>query len=427
MNKYLIGLLLGIGLATATSVSALATFQVFQGGTSRTTFPSGNLIYGSLTAPLQTVATTSVTCAGTVSCTTFTAIGPSPITLTGSGGGGSTYPFTPTTFAGTQVSATSTGIWDKAFLGFIASSTLEDYASTTVGLTSGGKTWLSGITSSLVAADANHLLYGAATTTLSGSGVISVTAGAQVPGSSPVTVSCSTCGTGSVTSIASGTGLAGGTITTSGTLWLPTLVGTSSSETAANVPFYTTTNGSTALLSGGDTTFTFTSASKKLIMLNATSTNLSATGSFFVPTTATAPTNIIDGSLYYNTTAASSSLEFGSNKASYATTSVSFSWATSTPSTVATDTIMIINGNRPIKLDNEACGVVGGTATIGIGNGIATSTYFLAKALSSVPLPITLSSNNAFTQFAPIFIAVGTYSANTITTVSCGYGEEYTG
>ena len=40
-----------------------------------------------------------------------------------------------------------------------------------------------------------------ATTTLSGSGLISVTAGGSVIGSSPITVSCPTCGTGTVTSV----------------------------------------------------------------------------------------------------------------------------------------------------------------------------------------------------------------------------------
>lgn len=47
------------------------------------------------------------------------------------GAGGGTYPFTPTTWAGIQISATSTGIWNKAFLGFIASSSIINYSSST--------------------------------------------------------------------------------------------------------------------------------------------------------------------------------------------------------------------------------------------------------------------------------------------------------
>lgn len=59
-----------------------------------------------------------------------------------------------------------------------------------------------------------------ATSTLTGSGVISVTAGAYTLGGTPISVSCSTCGTGSVTSVTAGAGHQnqGLVITTSGTL-----------------------------------------------------------------------------------------------------------------------------------------------------------------------------------------------------------------
>lgn len=434
---YPIGIILGVALAFGVPVAALSTFIVPQGGTGRTTFPSGNLIYGSLTAPLQNVATTSVTCAGTASCSQFTVIGSSPITITGSGGGGGTYPFTPKTYAGNQVSATSSPIWDTAttFPAFIASSTFSTYLAATSTyftqssssqLTNTGSTWLTGLTQGLVANDANHLLYGTATGTLSGSGAITVTAGSYVIGGN-VTVACATCNTSSatVTSITFGQGLGGGTITTAGTGWLLSYLSTSSSETSGQIPFWTTTNGTPAQFSGGDATFTFTSASKKLIFLNGTSTNLSATGSFFAPTVTTLPVNNISSQVSVNTTSASSSLQFGINSL-FATTSVSFSWSTTTPSTAATDTVMIITGPRAQKFDNIACGVLGGTATISVGNGVATSTYYQAKALSTVPVPLTITANNTFTPFTPIFIAIGTYSVNTISNVSCGLGREYT-
>lgn len=70
-----------------------------RGGTGSTTAPVSQLIYGGTTA-YQSVATTSVSCSGSVSCTTFTAIGAAPITITGSGGGGNMSGWATTTTAG---------------------------------------------------------------------------------------------------------------------------------------------------------------------------------------------------------------------------------------------------------------------------------------------------------------------------------------
>lgn len=93
--------------------------NVSGGGTGQSSFTSGNLLYGSGNGALQNVATTSVSCSGTVSCTSFNVLGASPITITGIGGG-STYPFalasnatsTLTNFLGgigaTTIQATST-------------------------------------------------------------------------------------------------------------------------------------------------------------------------------------------------------------------------------------------------------------------------------------------------------------------------------
>lgn len=59
-----------VGLATSSNISA------------------GQALYATGANTLAGVATTSVTCAGTVSCTSFNVFGPSPITITGSGGTG---------------------------------------------------------------------------------------------------------------------------------------------------------------------------------------------------------------------------------------------------------------------------------------------------------------------------------------------------
>lgn len=91
MKKILyvgIGMFLAVGL----SVQATSILSVFQGGTGVGTFTSSQLLYGNGTNALTSVATTSVSCSGNTTCTSFTAIGSSPITITssgGSGGGGS--------------------------------------------------------------------------------------------------------------------------------------------------------------------------------------------------------------------------------------------------------------------------------------------------------------------------------------------------
>lgn len=71
----LAGILLG-------PVAALATvFIVPQGGTGSSTFTAGQVIYGNGTSALASTATTSVSCSGSVTCTSFTALGSSPVTI----------------------------------------------------------------------------------------------------------------------------------------------------------------------------------------------------------------------------------------------------------------------------------------------------------------------------------------------------------
>lgn len=84
------------------SVTSIATTWPITGGTITTTGTLGfnglgtstaavvpNLAYFTGVNTFGNVATTSVTCSGTVACTTFTAIGPSPISIVGSSSGGS--------------------------------------------------------------------------------------------------------------------------------------------------------------------------------------------------------------------------------------------------------------------------------------------------------------------------------------------------
>ncbi len=68
-------------------------------------------------------------------------------------------------------------------------------------------------------------------------------------------VGSQTCGSnGTVTSITAGTGLNGGAITTSGTISLISYIATSSQETAGQVPYWTSTNGTPAKLGSIATT-----------------------------------------------------------------------------------------------------------------------------------------------------------------------------
>jgi len=132
MKKFLF-VLIGFLLAVPLFASALSVYVVPQGGTGAGTFSSSQLLYGAGTNPIKSVATTTASCSGTASCSSFTVIGATPVTITGGGA----YPFTPNTNFGVAVSATSTPIWDTA--GIFASSTSQF-----VTLTVNGNTTLQG-------------------------------------------------------------------------------------------------------------------------------------------------------------------------------------------------------------------------------------------------------------------------------------------
>jgi len=303
------------------------------------------------------------------------------------------WPFTPTTYGTLQVSATSTAFED--FAGLIS-------ATSTIGtLTASSSITNQGVKSALVLNSAAGLegAYGGASACSANNFVTTISA-----------IGGTTCGTATISGVSLGGTLA------------------ALSATDATLTFSGSYTGAAARTVGLNLA-NANSWSAKQTFVSASSTNLSASGSFFAPSAASTTLNA-SGAIAIDTTVASSGISYFDGTAQRLAPNimpVSFMWNTTTPSTSATDTGMIINGARPIKLDNAACSVVGGTATIAVGNGVSTSTYIQAKALSTVPVPVTLSSNNSFTQFAPIFIAIGTYSANTVTTVSCGYGEEYTG
>lgn len=181
---------------TVTSYGGSTTTTLgFLGGlfsTASSTF-SSNLFFTSLSqgslyvgtnGKVGTTATTTVTCTGTTTCTSFVAFGPSPITINSTGS--TVAPaFDPTSYG---ASTTTT-------LGF-----LGGYFST-ASSTQSGNFFLSALSQGLLYTGSNSKVNSVATSTLSGSGVIAVTAGAYVPGGTPIVVSCATCGTGTVTSV----------------------------------------------------------------------------------------------------------------------------------------------------------------------------------------------------------------------------------
>lgn len=141
-NSGVTSLVAGTNVTISGATGAVTINATGGGGGSGTvgtsTVPTvGNLSYwtsNGFPSLLGTVATTTVSCSGSSSCTPFVAIGGSPITISSSGGSGSIYPFTPSTFGATNTSATSTNINDTAGFSSTASSTL--FSLTTLNSTS---------------------------------------------------------------------------------------------------------------------------------------------------------------------------------------------------------------------------------------------------------------------------------------------------
>lgn len=89
----------------------------------------GNIPYFSGVNTFANVATTSVSCSGSTTCTTFTAIGGSPITISSTGGGGSaagTWSTTTSTVSG-QLNNYSNNTTDIVNIGSTATTTSEFY------------------------------------------------------------------------------------------------------------------------------------------------------------------------------------------------------------------------------------------------------------------------------------------------------------
>ncbi len=132
--KYIALIVLLFGVTTAMAATILFPSG---GGTGRGTLTSGQLIYGNGVGPVGSVATTTASCSGSASCSAFTIIGSSPITITASGGSSLGYPFP---LAG---NATSTLTQFNGGLTAYGTSTIGD-GSTVGGLTISGNSTTTG-------------------------------------------------------------------------------------------------------------------------------------------------------------------------------------------------------------------------------------------------------------------------------------------
>lgn len=202
-------------------------------------------------------------------------------------------------------------------------------------------------------------------------------------------------------------------------------VATSSAESNTQIPFWTTTAGTPAQLSGGNSTFTFTTAANRINFTNGTSTNFAATAYMEIPDAA-APILTVPGQIAVQTTAASTSLQVrdGGQFGLFATTSVSFAYPTSTPAGTTTNT-QIMQGPRGAKYSNMACRSIGATATatVIVGNGVASSTFY--QAGPGTPQPVAIATPFQVEAWGTFYIQIGSWTSNAIQNVTCGFGRDY--
>lgn len=254
-----------------------------------------------------------------------------------------------------------------------------------------------------------------ATSTLSGTGVISVTAGAYVPGATPIVVACATCGTGSVTSITEGTGLVnnGTTITTTGTIL--GAVGTSTTPTIGQIPFWSSTgSGGTTALLHSTATGTVTCAGNATCGTTSyvIGGNLTVTSPFSFSTTpnynATGTTIGFSGGLFSTASSTFNNNVFFSNL----TQGYAFIGSNGFHSTVSTSTL----AGQVFPFTNFPNYNATGT-TIGFSNGIfstASSTFNNSVFFSNLPQGVAFIGTNGFHSS----VATGTITCTG--SVSCG-------
>jgi hypothetical protein len=285
-KNYITGISWGSITGTLTNQADLTAKFATKLGTSSPLTPN-QLIYATAFNTTASTPTTTASCSGSVSCTSFTILGSSPITINGLGGGGGGGSQWISIWGGLYNATTS----DQVMVGESATSTgakLEvngalnvKGAASSTSFTNSGTTWLTNLSLGPLAVDSTGKIYKAATTTFSapliysnGAATIQAASASQngyqssfdwqllhtatTTFSSPLVytvgtnaVTCPTCNTSNATvsSVAGGTGLNGGTITTAGTLSLVSYLATSTADIAGQLLYWNTTNGTPAKIS----------------------------------------------------------------------------------------------------------------------------------------------------------------------------------
>lgn len=203
--------------------------------------------------------------------------------------------------------------------------------------------------------------------------------------------------------------------TNSGNTWLTAL-------TSGRVPF-----ASTAGLLQDSASFLWSSTESRLTATNASTTVLTAAaaGALYIPNAANPVVGTTAGRLAIDTTDASSSLHWvagGNEYAVFASTSVSFNYATSSPA--GTTTIVIAGPTRKVVYDQIGCTSVGGTATVQMGTGTA-STTMVTSGTSLTATFTKIPTNSTFGQGVSRLFALGNWSGTGVTQVSCTLSQGY--
>lgn len=425
-----------LNLATAASITGL--LPVTNGGTGSSTLVKGAVLYGGGNGTsYQAEATGTVTCSGTASCGAGSYVLGSSLTITGSGsGGGSGTVSTSTNEVAGRLSYFTSNSGTPALLGQVATSTLSTAGPINItgahGFLVGGSNAtincsvagtsqdgclaqadfttfnnkqnalttptfpiiLSGTTisfgglSTSTAAVVGNLPYfsgvntfaNVATTTLSGSGSITVTAGAVVIGASPISVTCASCTT--AVSVATANGFAG-------------------SSSGGTTPALTLTTSITGLLKGNGTAIA-AAAYTDFPTISANSLLANITGS------AAAPASLATSSIF------TWSAGFSQTSASIAQIEHhSFTYATSTAFT-GTTTIPLETGYGE-TWNSIQCYTDAGTLNTQVGYGTASTTMLNASTTIGT---VSYASNNVMTAGNKVKVDIGT-PASSPTKITC--------
>lgn len=281
-NKIL-SFLLGFSFFIPTFASAACSpFFVASGGTGFCSIVAGSVLFGNGTSP---IATSSVfTYNSVLNRLTVTNASTTALTITGlATAAGAFLAVDPT---GAVIATSTPGASSGTVTNIATTFPIQGGPITTTGtITFGGLGTTSPFTVgglAMVSASNRITSVGTSTPTVTSPITYSGTLGNFVGGVSGA-FACATCNTSNATvsSITGGLGLNGGVITTSGTLSLKTYLGTSTADTANQISVFTSTNATPATF-GGFANFTFNSTTNTFVVINATTTNLSASQSLFI-------------------------------------------------------------------------------------------------------------------------------------------------